>query len=203
MKIMALYEGVVGKNSDPGMLVWPDSAFIRNKKPVFLPDEEYSIFFGILMKIDRLGKSVSTKFAGRYYSQMAPMSCFVTQRNAKRIFDGEDAYASELVADCAVICGDFIPTEDLPSDAGMTISMSDLYPSQNASETPQEDTKGFLIEDIRSTADRNISFASRRNTLKTGDLVGFLVRDSVARAERDKVVKVSLDGKTLLEYKLK
>lgn len=50
--------------------------------------------------------------------------------------------------------------------------------------------------------DAAIVEASRRNTLKTGDIVAILPPER-EKAERDTVVKISLEGKTLLENKLK
>lgn len=50
--------------------------------------------------------------------------------------------------------------------------------------------------------DDAIATASRRNTLKTGDIVATL-SPKREKAERETVIKISLEGKTLIENKLK
>jgi 2-keto-4-pentenoate hydratase/2-oxohepta-3-ene-1,7-dioic acid hydratase in catechol pathway len=51
----------------------PDSALLRNNQPFFYPDFSTDIHYEveIVVKINRLGKNVATKFAHRYYSEIA------------------------------------------------------------------------------------------------------------------------------------
>lgn len=56
----------------PVLFMKPDSALLKNNKPFFLPDfsEEIHYETELIVKIDRLGKNISEKFASRYYSSV-------------------------------------------------------------------------------------------------------------------------------------
>lgn len=57
---------------EPIFFLMPDSALIRNNKPFFYPDFSNNIHYEveIVVKISRLGKSVASKFAHRYYKEI-------------------------------------------------------------------------------------------------------------------------------------
>lgn len=174
MKIIATYKSP--KDEGPACiktLVWPDSAMIRSGKPVFLPEEETLMLPAMCVRIDAVGKTVAPKFAGRYYNEIAPMAFLLSRASASAIAEGKLPEADDIVADYSVICGDFT------------------------------DKEGLGLEGFRSIIADSIAAASRRNTLKTGDIVAYITENSPVHVEPDTKLTMKIGGKTLMENKLK
>ena len=58
--------------TEPVVFLKPDSALLKNNKPFFLPDFSENIHYEVevVVKISKLGKSISSKFAHRYYDEV-------------------------------------------------------------------------------------------------------------------------------------
>lgn len=140
----------------PEVTVAPDSAITPPGRPVFLPDfdSEWVAEFYLAIKVTRLGKDISEKFAPRYFDQatiamrLVPITLSSEFRHAVR--------PSGIVTmfDNALTLGQWI---DVASLAGpITAKINDSEAS---------------IPDIHNAATLSISSISRYCTLKTGDLV--------------------------------
>lgn len=186
MKIIAVYDSLrpSGKK-EKEILVWPDSAMIRSRKPLFLEEGRQYVHIGIAARIDAVGKSIRPKFAGRYYSELAPMAFILTEKVSDLLENGMDPAACDIVADYTLICGDFVTPERLEN----------IEVSRSGGEV---DTRIFRKE----TIDEAIAVASVRNTLKTGDIVAVIGLGRF-QAQSDMILKISSDKNTLLENKLK
>ena len=57
---------------EPIFFLMPDSALLKNNQPFFYPDFSQDIHYEveIIVKLNRLGKNVSSKFTHRYYSEI-------------------------------------------------------------------------------------------------------------------------------------
>jgi 2-keto-4-pentenoate hydratase/2-oxohepta-3-ene-1,7-dioic acid hydratase in catechol pathway len=57
--------------SEPVVFLKPDSSILKNNKPFFLPDFSSDIQFEVevVIKISKLGKGISAKFAPRYFDE--------------------------------------------------------------------------------------------------------------------------------------
>jgi 2-keto-4-pentenoate hydratase/2-oxohepta-3-ene-1,7-dioic acid hydratase in catechol pathway len=58
--------------AEPVIFAKPDSALLRNNDPFYIPDFAKSFHYEveILLRINRLGKSIDKKFAHRYYDEI-------------------------------------------------------------------------------------------------------------------------------------
>jgi 2-keto-4-pentenoate hydratase/2-oxohepta-3-ene-1,7-dioic acid hydratase in catechol pathway len=56
--------------TEPVIFMKPDSALLKKNKPFYIPNFSDEIHYEteLIVKIDRLGKNISEKFASRYYS---------------------------------------------------------------------------------------------------------------------------------------
>ena len=75
----------------PVVFLKPDSSLLKNNKPFFLPDFSDNIQYEVevVIKISKLGKGISAKFAQRYYDEVT-LGIDITARDiqsrqAKRI----------------------------------------------------------------------------------------------------------------------
>ena len=57
---------------EPVVFLKPDSSILKNNKPFFLPDFSDNIHYEVevVIKISKLGKGISAKFAPRYYDEV-------------------------------------------------------------------------------------------------------------------------------------
>lgn len=199
MKIIGTYPSK--KSEDPtgqNIIVWPDSAQIRSRKPVFVPDGDYMIITGLGAQIKSVGKSIDTRYASRYYSQILPVVFLLEEKAAEKVMAEEDPAACEIVADYTAICGDTINSEEL----GSLMIKTEVSPLVEK-EGEEDVRRNFLeMEDASLLLDEAISVASRKNTLKTGDIVARILRVSLP-AEYNTILSVSFNDTLLLENKLK
>ena len=58
--------------SEPMFFMKPDTALVKSNKPFFYPDFSKEIHYEveIVLKLNRVGKSISEKFAHRYYTEI-------------------------------------------------------------------------------------------------------------------------------------
>lgn len=181
-----------------GMMVWPDSAFIRTGKPLFIPETgNFRLFITYCVRIDRLGKYIEKRFADRYYSEIAPVAAILPEKAAVRLAFGGHPEATDIVSDCALVCGDFISKDRIDEGCRLRVAEENLRDEEDRA------VFEFTLDDVKEKTDDAICFASLRNTLKTGDVIIPDFPAESLRAERDTLIKTELDGDTLLRFKLK
>lgn len=202
MKIIGAYKSKSGEpTTGMNILVWPDSTMIRSGKPLFVPDDGFYMFcIGFGAKIKSVGKSISARFASKYYDEVAPMAFLFNSDVARQLLAGEDPAATAIVADYTVICGDFIPRCEEPRD-GVAVEIS-VTPLPTAEKSVEPASISLFMKDIEGEMAGAIVRASIHNTLKTGDIVAFLTTDFI-KAFPETLLKVGVDGKLLIENKLK
>lgn len=82
-----------------------DSAVRPGRRPLFLPEGNWTCEIRPAVRIDRLGKAISAKFASRYYD------CFALV-NYLRPADGEPRDITADTMDDAIVLGDWAPISD-------------------------------------------------------------------------------------------
>ena len=200
MKILIAYASNES-HGDTGLniMVWPDSAMIRSRKPLFLPNEDVRLLPGFVAKISAVGKSIRHKFAGRYYQELAPAAFVLDSRPARMITEHLDPPACDLASDFSIICGDFVDKESLISDISAASPWIEIL-KLGAGDCLLREQLNF--GEPADRIDSAIVAASRRNTLKTGDLAGF-VSDLAFSVSPDSLLRVGVGDKILIENKLK
>lgn len=200
MKIIVIYDTDKDQaKAGMNILVWPDSALIRSGKPVFLPDENLKFHVGFVARMDGVGKTIKSRFAGKYYSSVAPALFFLPSRASERLHNKMHPYACDIVADFVVVCGDFIDKSELQTDSKDTVIRLENKDLESSSVIKDETS---VLSFIGKRIEDSIEEASIRNTLKTGDLAGFILSDSYD-AVPDSLIKIMVNNKLLIENKLK
>ena len=164
MKVIAIHGnyGANDKNFLPQVSILPDSAILFSNRPFFVPEfaAQFIAHTSLVVRIDRLGKSVAKRFAPRYYNAVAA-GITVEARNVK-CYDAAGAAPCALATsfDGSVMLGDFIPVDELESRQPVVSTffngevVDTLYTSQ-----------------LTMGIDELIEHVSRFFTLKTGDLI--------------------------------
>ena len=147
----------------PVFFMKPDSALVIKNRPFFYPDFSNDVHheIEIVIKINRLGRSIEEKFADRYFSEIAL---------------GVDFTARDLQAECkkkglpweiakgfdySAPLSEFIPIEEL----------GDIHDLPFHLDINGETVQDGSTKDQIFSYEKVIAYVSKFMTLKTGDLI--------------------------------
>lgn len=180
---------------EPVIFMKPDSAFLRRNEPFYIPSFSNEIHHEIelVVKIDRLGKNISRKFAPRYYSSIGLGIDFTArdlqnQLKAKGL-PWEKAKSFDY---SAVISEEFIPISELD------MSSIDFHLDLNG-ETRQAGNSAQMIFPI----DELIEQISKYFTFKIGDLIYTGTPAGVGPVQIDDHLEGYIGNKKLLDFMIK
>lgn len=163
MKII-LFEnnyGTAGKRDRQSWFLLADSALSNRGKPFFMPDDVgiVTASASVAVRISRLGKSISPRFARRYYSQVAPVIHFQFPELKERCVREGLSFSEAVSFDKAMIHGIFMDFPENPDCLDMNLSLNG------------ERVERWRHEDMSENIDVLISKFSEMNTMKMGDLI--------------------------------
>lgn len=150
-------------NKEPVIFMKPDSALLKDGKPFFIPDFTNEVHYEteLVVRINRLGKNIASRFAHRYYDAVTVGIDF-TARDLQRQFRAEGG-PWELCKgfDSSAAIGTFVPVEEVGD-----IQQLSFHLNIDGQQVQQGCTADMLfrIDDI-------IAYVSRFVTLKIGDLL--------------------------------
>lgn len=173
MKIFAVGMNYVGynkalnepllKRDDPVIFTKADSSLLKDRKPFFIPDELGTIEYEaeIVVRICRLGKSISERFASRYYDAVTVGIDFTARDLLRKLSQQGLPWDMSKSFDGAAALGEWIS-----KDKFLDIQRLRFHLDVNG-ETKQEGCTNDMINKVNEI----ISYISRFFTLKTGDLI--------------------------------
>lgn len=184
-------------------MIWPDSAWQRNGKPVFIAeDEEFEICISPAIKIGKVGKTVGRKFAGRYYDEAALTAVKIKKRVSEESRGGRVVAAvADMVSDGSVTTGEFKDKNFWREVKNINIAISPLFTKEGGKD--REIAIKFDSEEFFALADSAVTAASLDNTLKTGDLIIPYLYMATTRAEADTKISATALDETILTTKIK
>ena len=156
------FDGTGEKPAVPIIFMKPDSAIIKNGKHFYLPDFLGQIDYEaeIVVRINKLGKSIPARFAHRYYDAITVGIDFTARDLQRRLIAAGEPWDMSKGFDGSAVLGEFRPVEqyDINNvDFSLTIN-DEIVQSANSSQML------FPVDEI-------IAYVSRFCTLKTGDLI--------------------------------
>ena len=156
------FDGSSDKPAVPIIFMKPDSAIIKNGKHFYVPDFLGRVDYEaeIVVRINKLGKSIPARFAHRYYDAITVGIDFTARDWQRRLIAAGEPWDMSKGFDGSAVLGDFRPVEryDINSiDFSLTIN-DKVVQSANSSQMY------FSVDEI-------IAYVSRFCTLKTGDLI--------------------------------
>lgn len=182
------------KPEKPLFFIKPDNALLNNKTEMYLPEFSKDIHYEleVVVKIDKVGKHISEKFAHKYYSQLSV---------------GLDFTARDIQADCkakglpweiakgfdhSAPVGKFIPKEDF--------DLKNLnFSLKNKGEIIQSGNTAQMITSL----DEFIAYVSQYITLKKGDLIFTGTPAGVGQIQIGDHFTAYVEDKKLLDLKIK
>lgn len=147
----------------PIFFMKPDTALLKDNSPFYFPDFTSDLHYEceVVVRIDKVGKNISEKFAHKYYSQISLGIDFTArdlqQKCKEKGLPWEIAKAFE---NSAPISSEWISKDKL-NLAALQFSLT-----QNNEVVQVGNTADFIF-----TIDQIIAYVSQFMTLKTGDLI--------------------------------
>jgi 2-keto-4-pentenoate hydratase/2-oxohepta-3-ene-1,7-dioic acid hydratase in catechol pathway len=150
--------------SEPVFFMKPDTALLRNNAPFFYPSFSKDVHHEVelVVRINKVGRSIGEKFASRYYSEVGLGVDFtardVQQRCKEKGLPWEIAKAFDF---SAPLSSQFLPLSEFDSVANIPFSLV-----KNGEVVQQGSTSEMIF-----SVDQIIAYVSKFVTLKIGDLI--------------------------------
>lgn len=156
------FDGTVEKPAVPMIFMKPDSAIIKNGKHFYVPDFLGRVDYEaeIVVRINKLGKSIPARFAYRYYDAITVGIDFTARDMQRAFIEAGAPWELSKGFDGSAVLGEFRPVEQYDiNNVPFSLTIDDKV-VQSASTAQMF----FKVDEI-------IAYISRFCTLKTGDLI--------------------------------
>jgi len=181
--------------SEPVVFLKPDSSILKNNKPFFLPGFSSMIQYEteVVIKISKLGKGISSKFAHRYYNEVT-LGIDITARDIQRRNSAAGMpWELSKCFDGSAPLGRFIPVSSVKN-----INKLEFRLEINGKMVQKGNTSDmiFSINEI-------VAYVSQFFTLKTGDLIFTGTPPGVGPLNKNDNLIAYLGDEPLLDFNIK
>ena len=168
--------GYLYRDGKPEMVLKGDSCLLNGRKPMFLPDwtTELGVTDCIILRVSRLGKEISPKFADRYFDAVAPGADFIAMDIAREAQAMGLPWTRALAFDYSLAIGEWI------MDKGQ-----------------------WTMDDLVLTPQEAIAEASKVMTIRQGDLIYIQAKRAPRPVQKEEVIRVEIGGEEKLYCKIK
>lgn len=181
--------------TEPVVFLKPDSAILKNNKPFFLPDFSKDIHYEVevVLKISKLGKGISAKFAHRYFDEVT-LGIDITARDLQgRLKTGGLPWELSKCFDGAAPLGKFIPVSSLEDPEKIDFRL----------EINNQVVQHGNTSDMIFGFNEIIEYVSKYFTLKTGDLIFTGTPPGVGQIHQNDNLIAYLGDEPLLDFMIK
>lgn len=150
-------------SKEPTIFLKPETALLKDGKPFYIPDFTNQLEYEteLVVRINKLGKNISEKFASRYYDSVTVGIDFTARDLQSRARENGEPWDFSKGFDNSAVIGDFITLSD-------ALSIKDIaFHLDINGKTVQNTDSSQMIYSV----DQIIAYVSRFYTLKTGDLI--------------------------------
>jgi 2-keto-4-pentenoate hydratase/2-oxohepta-3-ene-1,7-dioic acid hydratase in catechol pathway len=158
-----------GAGADPVVFTKCDSAMLIPGKPFFIPDHLGRIDYEaeLVVRICRLGKNISERFAHRYYDAVTVGIDFTARELQQQASRNGLPWTIAKGFDGSAAIGEWVPISEEFRVKSEEFATAISFRLDKNGETVQRGNTAYMIHSI----DQLISYISRFFTLKTGDLI--------------------------------
>ena len=181
--------------AEPIVFLKPDSSIIKNNKPFFLPGFSNNIQYEaeLVIKISRLGKGISPKFAHRYYDEIT-VGIDITARDIQNRHAAAGLpWELSKCFDGAAPIGKFIPVNSIGD-----LKNLDFRLELNGRVVQQGTTSDMIF-----SFNYIIAYLSKFFTLKTGDLIFTGTPSGVGALKKNDNLSAYLADQPVLDFMIK
>ena len=176
----------------------PDTALTRPDWPFFVPDwsEQIEYETELVIRINRLGKSIPERFAHRYYDEITLGIDFTARDIQRQLSQKGLPWEIAKGFDGAAYCGQqWLRLSEMPEKNVQNLH----FEMQLNGETRQVGWTGDMIHSV----DQIIAYASQFYLLKTGDLIFTGTPAGVGHVKEGDLITAQLEGIDVLNCRCK
>lgn len=181
--------------TEPVVFMKPDSAILLKQHPFVIPEFSNDIHheIEIIVKINKVGKYIDTKFAHKYYDEISVGIDFTARDLQNELKAKGLPWEKAKAFDGSAVIGEFLPKTQFNSLENITFELI------NNNKTVQKGNSSEMLFKI----DEIISFVSQYFTLKIGDIIFTGSPEGVAAVKPDDVLEGFLEGNKLFSIQIK
>ena len=188
-------DGTLYKPEEPVIFLKADSSLLINRKPFFMPDHLGQIDYEteIVVRINRVGKTIAQKFAHRYYDAVTVGIDFTARDLQKKLRAEGKPWDLCKGFDGAAAIGEWIPKEEFADVQNLNFHL-DI----NGQTVQQGNTSDMLFK-----IDEIISYVSQFYTLKTGDILYTGTPVGVGPVKINDHLEGYIEDRKVMDFKVK
>ena len=180
---------------DPVIFMKPDTAILPKKTPFVIPEFSKDVHHEVevLVKICKVGKYISPKFAHKYYDEIGLGIDFTARDLQSMLKEKGLPWEKSKAFDHSAIIGDFLPKNNYTSLENLNFEL------RKNSEIVQKGSTSMMLWNI----DEIVSYVSQFFTLKKGDIIFTGTPKGVASVKENDVLEGFLEGKQMFKIQVK
>lgn len=177
---------------EPVIFMKPDSALLKDGKPFFIPDFSDEIHYEteLVVRINRLGKNISERFAHRYYDAVTVGIDFTARDLQRKFRSAGNPWELSKGFDNSAAIGRFVPVSRFEDIQKLNFNLA-----IDGQKVQQGNTADMLFK-----VDEIIAWISKFFTLKIGDLLFTGTPVGVGPVSVGQHLQGSLEDEKLLDF---
>ena len=181
--------------SEPVIFLKPDTAILPKNMPFFIPDFSDDIHHEveILVRINRVGKHIETRFAHKYYDEIGLGIDFTARELQSKLKEKGLPWEKAKAFDGSAVIGKFLPKERFESLNSINFKLIN-----NGNSVQKGSTSNMLWK-----IDELIAYVSQYFTLKIGDVIFTGTPEGVAKVNTNDVLEGYIEGESMFRIQVK
>ena len=183
------------KPTEPVVFLKPDTAILLKKQPFFIPDFSNEVHHEVevLVKINRVGKHIDSKFAHKYYDQIGLGIDFTARDIQQKLKEKGLPWEKSKAFDGSAVVGKWISKSNFESLNNLQFS---LHKNDEVVQSASTNEMLWNIDDI-------IAYVSQFFTLKIGDIIFTGTPSGVSRVQPNDSLKGYIGEEEFFSIKVK
>jgi 2-keto-4-pentenoate hydratase/2-oxohepta-3-ene-1,7-dioic acid hydratase in catechol pathway len=180
---------------EPVVFLKPDSAVLLKQHPFVIPEFSDDIHHEveILVRINKVGKYIETKFAHNYYDEIGLGIDFTARDLQAKLKEKGLPWEKAKAFDGSAVIGSFLSKKDFQSTENINFEL------RNNGTTVQKGNTSFMLWKI----DELIAYVSQFFTLKIGDIIFTGTPEGVAKVHPNDILEGYIEDKKLFRIQVK
>ena len=181
--------------NEPVIFMKPDTAILPKKTPFTIPEFSNDVHHEVevLVKICKVGKYISQKFAHKYYDEIGLGIDFTARDLQTKLKEKGLPWEKAKAFDHSAVIGDFSSKINYSSLENINFEL------RKNSEIVQKSSTSLMLWNI----DEIVSHVSQFFTLKKGDIIFTGTPQGVAAVKENDVLEGFLEGKQMFKIQVK
>lgn len=180
---------------EPVIFLKPDTAILPKDAPFYIPEFTQDLHYEVevLVKINKVGKYIDSKFAHKYYDQIGLGIDFTARDLQNHLKEKGLPWEKAKAFDHSAIISDFLSVKDVNSVKNINFGL------KKNGEVVQQGNTSMMLWHI----DEIISYVSQYFTLKTGDIIFTGTPKGVGAVKENDILEGYLEEKLMFKLEVK